>query len=134
MPEGVGREVDWQRGCAEFQRAAHLGGATGRYIAEQGRLLREIAQALPEGGRALVISHGGIVEAGAVGCLPDYDFSGWTQSAGYCEGVRLRFEGGRFVAAEPLRALRGDEGHGQRLGGSGVNRADAAGGSAHLTT
>jgi len=103
VPDQVGREVDWQRGCAEFQRAARRGGATARYVSEQGRLLRQLVELLPEGGRALVISHGGIVEAGAVGCLPDFDFSSWSKSAGYCEGVRLRFDGGRFVDAGLLR-------------------------------
>ncbi len=103
MPDEVARAVDWQGGCADLQRAARAGGAAARYVVEQGRLLREIAQALPEGGRALVISHGGIVEAGAVGCLPDYNFSAWTESASYCEGIRLRFDGHRFIEAEPLR-------------------------------
>jgi broad specificity phosphatase PhoE len=103
MPDEVAREIDWQGGCAALQHAARAGGVTARYVAEQGRVLREIAQALPVGGRALVISHGGIVEAGAVGCLPDYDFSAWTESASYCEGIRLRFDGHRFIDAAPLR-------------------------------
>jgi broad specificity phosphatase PhoE len=107
MSAEVAREVDWQGGCAEFQRAARLGGATTGYVQEQGRLLRRLAEALPEDGRALVVSHGGILEALAVGGLPDRDWSAWTESAGYCEGVRLRHDAGRFVGAERLRASRG---------------------------
>jgi broad specificity phosphatase PhoE len=107
MGGGVDREVDWQRGCAEFQCAARLGGATANYVREQARLVRQIVEALPDGGRALVVSHGGIVEALAVGCLPDFDWTTWTESAGYCDGIRLRFDGGRFVDAEPLLGSTG---------------------------
>ena len=39
MSADVSREADWQRGCAEFQRAARLGGATAGYVREQGQLL-----------------------------------------------------------------------------------------------
>ena len=40
MSADVSREADWQRGCAEIQRAARLGGATAGYVREQGQLLR----------------------------------------------------------------------------------------------
>jgi broad specificity phosphatase PhoE len=107
MSAEVSREADWRRGCAEFRRAARLGGATAGYVREQGQLLRRLVEALPEGGRALVVSHGGILEALAVGGLPDFDWSDWTESAGYCEGVRLRHDAGRFLGAERLRVSRG---------------------------
>jgi broad specificity phosphatase PhoE len=107
MGAGVDREVDWQGGCVGFQRAARLGGATAKYVREQADLLRQIVAALPEGGRALVVSHGGIVEAQAVGCLPDFDWSAWTEASSYCEGIRLRFEDGRCVGAERLRVSAG---------------------------
>jgi broad specificity phosphatase PhoE len=103
----VAREADWQGGCAAFQRAARLGGATAGYVQEQGRLLRRLAEALPEGGRALVVSHGGILEALAVGSLPDFDWSAWTAAAGYCEGIRLHHDDGHFMGAEPLRVALG---------------------------
>jgi hypothetical protein len=51
----------------------------------------------------LVITHGGIVEIGAVGCLPDADHSAWGPYCDYCEGVRLSLDGERFVEAEILR-------------------------------
>jgi hypothetical protein len=81
----------------------YLGVRPAAYARELAELLRAIASRLPEGGRALVVSHGGIVDASAVGCRPDDDFAGWGPSCGYCEGVRLSFEGDRCVAAELLR-------------------------------
>ena len=100
---GPDAEVDLLQGWAAFQRAARAGGVAARYVRLQAELMRAIAAALPEGGRALVVSHGGIVEASAVGCRPDDDFAAWGQACGYCEGVRLSFEGDSCVAAEPLR-------------------------------
>jgi broad specificity phosphatase PhoE len=101
---GIDAEVDLLRlGWIAFQRAARAGGEAGRFVHLQGELMRAIAASLPEGGRALVISHGGIVEASAVGCRPDADFAAWGPACGYCEGIRLSFEGDLCVAIEPLR-------------------------------
>src|SRR5262245_41336919 len=74
MPEGVLAEVDWRAGCAAFQRAALASGEAARYVVQQAEAMRAIAAGLPEGGRALVVSHGGILEAGAVGCRAEHDF------------------------------------------------------------
>lgn len=106
MPDEVAAEVDWERGCAEYARAARLKGATARYLADLAEQFRELGRRLPEDGRALVISHGGTVEAAAVACLPDNDFSGWNSSGDYCEGIRLVLVDGRFSGAEPLAAHR----------------------------
>ena len=102
-PDGLAAEIDWRAGFAAFAQAARAEGVTAADARELGELMRSLAAALPEGGRALVVSHGGIVEASAVGCRPDDDFAGWEPSCGYCEGVRLSFEDGRCVAAELLR-------------------------------
>ena len=103
MPDEVDAQIDWRAGCAAFQTAMRGGGAVSRYCADQGRLLRALASTLPDGGRALVVSHGGIVEAQTVGSVPDYDYSFWGVSCGYCEGVRLRFGDGQFTSAELVR-------------------------------
>jgi hypothetical protein len=103
MGEDVDAEVDWTLGFPEWSRALARGGAAARFAREQAALLRQIAGALPAGGRALVVSHGGIVEAGAVGCLPDADHAAWGGACGYCEGVRLAFDGDQCVGIEVLR-------------------------------
>jgi broad specificity phosphatase PhoE len=105
MGDDVDREVNWQLGFAEFARGARLGGATARYVRAQAGLLRSIVERVPDGGAALVVSHGGIVEAGAVGCLPDADHRAWGGACSYCDGIRLRYEDGRFTHAEVLRVV-----------------------------
>lgn len=65
--------------------------------------MRSIVRVLPDGGRALVVSHGGIVEAGAIGCLmPDVPALN-EPFFGYCEGARLTFDGERVIDVQILR-------------------------------
>ena len=103
MPDGVEDEVDWATGFPGIARAVALGGATARLAADQARRWAEIVSSVPDGGATLVVSHGGIMEAGAIGCLPDADHAAWGGPLDYCEGVRLSFEDGRFTKAEVLR-------------------------------
>jgi broad specificity phosphatase PhoE len=103
MGEGVDAEVHWQSGFAAFARAATQGGATTRFVQEQAMLLRQVVETVPEGGRALVVSHGGILEAGAVGCMPETDHAAWGAACDYCEGIRFTYARGQFSHAEVLR-------------------------------
>ena len=66
-------------------------------------VLRSIVYALPDSGRALIISHGGIVEAGAIGCVPGNTRFADDAACGYCEGVRLAFDPDAVVNIELLR-------------------------------
>ena len=63
----------------------------------------DVVRSLPSGGWALILSHGGFIEASAVGCLPDADHESWGPSCNYCEGVRLTYEDGLFTDCEILR-------------------------------
>ncbi len=87
---GVEDEVDWDAGFGAFVDAYRLGGTTASYCDRMAGMLRSLADRLPEGGAALAVSHGGIVEACAVGVDPDTAAS-FGGSAGYCEGVRISY-------------------------------------------
>jgi broad specificity phosphatase PhoE len=69
---------------------------------------RELAQwrseleRVPEGGRLLMISHGGFIELVAASALPEV-VRGWGPPLGYLEGVRLTWDGRRWTSAEVLR-------------------------------
>jgi len=103
LGKGVDDEVDWQLGCAEFSRAYGKGKATMLACRVHAAFLRAIAANLTPDGRALLVSHGGVIEAGVVGLLPDLDYSIWGPAFERCEGVRLHFEGDVCTGAEPLR-------------------------------
>jgi broad specificity phosphatase PhoE len=103
IPDDAMAEVNWEEGFPAWSRALRLNGLAGHYVRKQGRLLREIVAALPGGGAALVVSHGGILEAGAVGCAPEGDHDAWGTHCDYCEGICLTFEAGVVIDAKVLR-------------------------------
>ncbi|MGQ9903554.1 MAG: histidine phosphatase family protein [Anaerolineae bacterium] len=91
---------------ADVAQAARRHKVVARRAQKLARLWTEIAQALPEAGAALIVTHGGVIELGVAGCLPDHDFSAWGALCDYCEGVRLDFDGRAFIRAEPLRVVK----------------------------
>lgn len=103
MGSDVDASVRWPATFAQMAEAVRQGGSVARFAQNQARLLHRIVAGLPEDEAALVISHGGAVEMGAIGCLPDADFAAWGGHCDYCEGVRLVYDGKRFVSAEVLR-------------------------------
>jgi broad specificity phosphatase PhoE len=103
VDDAASRELEWTLGWAAFAQGVKHGGAAHLAAQSQAALLRSINDELPEGGSALVVSHGGVVELGTVGVLPGYDFSSWGASCERCEGVRLSFEGADCIGAELLR-------------------------------
>ena len=68
-----------------------------------GGVWRSIAQRVPESTKALIVTHGGLVEVGAVAVFPNHPHEEWGGPIGYCEGARLTFDG-RFTSCEILRA------------------------------
>ena len=104
---GIGDEADWTLGCAEFARAFPLGKRVTEACRAHADLVRTIARTLPADGRALLVSHGGIIEQGVVGLIPEFAFESWGLAFERCEGVRLVFDGDRCAGAEPLRLPSG---------------------------
>ena len=65
--------------------------------------IRRIARKLPEGGRALVVSHGGIIEAAALHGCPRFELNEIGGEIGFCEGVAFKFDGENFSGVEVKR-------------------------------
>lgn len=103
MSDEVAAEIPWNAGYAAWAKAAQMSPVVAQYTQAMAQLWRSIVRALPEGGCALIISHGGIVEAGAIGCLPPGARLADGAACGLCEGVRLAFEGDTAVNVELLR-------------------------------
>ncbi len=95
--------IQWDAGYAAWAQAAQRSAVVAHYTHAMAELWRSIVRALPENGRALIITHGGIVEAGATGCLPSNTVYSRSAACGYCEGVRGTFEGDTVVNVEILR-------------------------------
>lgn len=108
FPESLVEQVNWDAGFAGFSNLVRSGlqSPAAKHADMLKSVHSRIAQGLGEGGRALVISHGWVVEMSAVGCLGNVDFTGWGDSCDYCEGFRVEFRDGEFTAGEPLRIPR----------------------------
>lgn len=110
MGDEVDAEIGWPADFAKWGEVMRQGRAAARYGRTLADLWRTMAESLPERGAALIVTHGGIVEAGAVACLPDSDHAAWGPFMRCCEGVRLYYEGEEFVAAQLLRVPLAPEG------------------------
>jgi len=99
----VGREVPWPLSCAGYAEVVSKGGAAAQYANQLAEVYTKLANYLADGRSALVINHGGILEMGAVACLPDADHISWGSHFEYCEGIRLFWDDGEFLDGEILR-------------------------------
>ncbi|MFN8636772.1 MAG: phosphoglycerate mutase family protein [Chloroflexota bacterium] len=94
---------DWDAGYAGFARRLAQSAELAAFAAEQLSAWRAIARRLPDGGRALIVGHGGAIEAAAVAAFPDADHVTWGRTVRHCEGVLVGLDGDRFVSIEILR-------------------------------
>ena len=99
----VEREAPWPLSLAGYAEVVSNGGAAAKYANQLAALYTKLANFLADGRAALVINHGGVLELGAVACLPDADHIAWGSHFEYCEGVRLFWNDDKFVNAEILR-------------------------------
>ena len=98
----VYRQVGWPNPFPRVARAVN-GLTAGAELAEaQSDLWRSVVERVDNGQRALIVTHGGFVEFGAVASVPSADHGAWGDAIGYCEGVRLTFEG-EFTECQILR-------------------------------
>jgi broad specificity phosphatase PhoE len=103
MGMDVDLEAPWPFRFAEAAQAIARGRAAARFAVQQADVWRGVVSSVPDAASALIMTHGGIVELGAVGCLPQADHTAWGPYCECLEGVRLSFDGEAFIAAELLR-------------------------------
>ena len=111
-PDGLGESVpglddesdfDWDGGYAAFGHLLRDSEAFAAFAREQAAIWLAVARSIPDGGRVLIVSHGGAIEGGAVAAFPDADHAAWGRTARHCEGVLIGVENDRFVSIEVLR-------------------------------
>ena len=99
----VEREAPWPLAPAGYAEVVSKGGAAARYANQLAAVYTKLANYLADGRAALVINHGGVLELGAVACLPDANHVAWGSHFEYCEGIRLFWDEGKWVDGEILR-------------------------------
>ena len=65
--------------------------------------IKRIARKLPEDGRALIVSHGGILEAAALHGCARYELAELGGEIGFCEGVVFKLDGENLAGIEVKR-------------------------------
>jgi broad specificity phosphatase PhoE len=89
-----------------FQRFAELvarSSQTARLGQMQVDTWQSVLEKLPDNGRALIISHGRVIESGFVTLFPNADFRQWGSPFRHCEGARIRAETSGVFSFELLR-------------------------------
>ncbi|MBV6452340.1 MAG: hypothetical protein MHPDNHAH_03097 [Anaerolineales bacterium] len=104
--DSVEREAPYPLSCAGYAEVVRKGGAAAKYANQLKDLYTKLANYLADDRAALVVNHGGVLELGAVACLPDADHFKWGSHFEYCEGIRLFWENDKFVEGEVLRVSR----------------------------
>ena len=99
----VEREAPWPLSPVEYARIIRKGKAAAEYAQRLVVVYTKLADYLMDGRAALVVNHGGVLELGAVACLPNADHVAWGSHFDYCEGIRLFWDDGKFVNGEILR-------------------------------
>lgn len=100
MPSGLFDE--WPLPFADVAKLVGAGGTAAEFASRQAEIWRGVIESVPDPGRALIVTHGGIIELGAVAAVAAGPRKSWGGPIGYCEGVRLTFEG-RFLNCRVLR-------------------------------
>jgi broad specificity phosphatase PhoE len=96
-------ECGWPQSLAATASVVRSDGALGVFARRQVCLWREIVEKVPDSGAALIITHGGIIEVGAIAAFPEADYATWGDALAYGEGIRFAFEDGAFCEIEVLR-------------------------------
>jgi broad specificity phosphatase PhoE len=86
----------WPQPFVAFAEYVVHGGPTARMAQRQRAAWLLALESIPDGGSALIVSHGRVIEAGLVACVPDGDFAAWGPSFRHGEGVKLTYQGGCF--------------------------------------
>ncbi|GAB1471957.1 phosphoglycerate mutase family protein [Chloroflexota bacterium] len=102
----VERQAPWPMPFYHYAEIIKQTGAAAHYAHALLDYTQGVLNNISEGGSALMINHGGVVELGVVACLPETDFSDWGDAVDYCEGARLFWDDGQFVRGEVLRVQK----------------------------
>ncbi|MCI4339228.1 MAG: histidine phosphatase family protein [Thermoplasmata archaeon] len=104
MPDeaGVPMELFQPRTFSDYAEMIRQSSVTAAYAARQAELWRTELERVPDDGSLLMISHGGIIELGALAAVPRIAPS-WGSALRYMEGVRLRWDGRRWTTGDVLR-------------------------------
>ncbi len=92
MGDKVSSEIYWDSPYADFSDKMIAGSALESLGGELKKLVRAISADIPSDGRALIITHGGIIQTIAAACLYGEDLSKLGGPPSYCEGIEIHYD------------------------------------------
>lgn len=95
---------DWEHPYVRYAQLIRTGGQLAALAVRQVEQWRRIVERVPDGGVALAISHGGVIEPGLVACLPAAEHPRWGRPFAHLDGARLGYEAGEWREVEFSRA------------------------------
>ncbi len=102
MPDELGLLAERPSSFADFAALCRRSATAREFASRQLDLWRSELDRVPEGGKLLLVSHGGIIEFGAVAAVPEAA-PRWGGPLGYLEGIRLEWDGRHWRRGEVVR-------------------------------
>ncbi len=93
LPREIFDKCAWPKGFAQMSAALTSYKNVAYFAQNQANLWKSIVEQTPPSGNALIISNGAIIELGILASLPNANHTEWGAAIGYCEGIRLTFDG-----------------------------------------
>lgn len=103
LPQAIFDYVGWPVNFFRIAEVIAEGGVVAEYAQAQADLWASVLKQMPESKNTLIISHGLIIELGMAAAIPNAPHYEWGKAIGYCEGIRLTYDGNKFVHCEILR-------------------------------
>lgn len=98
----------WERPFEVFAEFVATDGATAELGLLQTDIWTRVLTELQDGGSALIISHGRVIESGLVSLIQSDDYGSWGSPFHHCEGVRITQHGDGAFSHEFLRIGRSE--------------------------
>ena len=95
--------IDWQAGFATWQQGVAASPVLAAFATMQAAIWRQVLTDILPGQAALIVTHGGMIEAGVMAMAPAIEWSAAGGALDYVEGVRLWFSDTQCVNAVVLR-------------------------------
>lgn len=95
--------IDWDAGFASWCRGAAESPVIAAFATLQAAIWHQVVADILPGQAALIVTHGGMIEAGVMAAAPTLDWSVAGEALDYVEGVRFWFADERCVGISVLR-------------------------------
>ncbi len=102
VPEELNAFVPYDAGFAAFYASIAKTPHAERYLRKLRALFERELEKVPDGGRLLVVSHGGVVEWSALACLPEMA-KALGNPIDKCEAIEVTWDDGQFRSVKALR-------------------------------